>query len=77
MSPVGKLKQAVGEVLDNVREVIITGPAIFECKVEAQMTHKFSRAVGVVDSHPLSMREALGSIPRPSIFDYQNPQRTA
>ena len=35
--------------------------------VQAQMTRKLSRAVGVVVSHPLSMREALGSIPRPSI----------
>ena len=30
--------------------------------------HLLNRAVGVVVSHPLSMREALGSIPRLSTF---------
>ena len=73
MSPVGKLNKAVGAALDNVQEVIITGPASLVCNVEAQMTRKFSMAVGVVVSHLLSMQEALDAIPKPSIFDCHDP----
>ena len=73
MSPVGKLNKAVGAALDNVQEVITTGPASFVCNVGSQTTRKFSMAVGVVVSHLPSMREALDSIPRPSIFDCHDP----
>ena len=37
-------------------------------KIDFKETEDYQRARGVVVSHPLSMREALGSIPSVSIF---------
>ena len=63
----------VGVVFDNVRLWLRVAPCmclqvLFTCALDTQWAKVVNRAHGVVVSHPLRMRKALGSIPSVSII---------
>ena len=60
-TPLGERVRSIGAVAPRTGEILVWGR-------RASQVHALPRAHGVVVSHPLSMREALGSIPSVSML---------